>query len=173
MDKSSMQIIVFFAMVVFVAVYVTITNNKRKQNAIINKLKNGWGKPAQRKYTGDDYECISHYFKRNEDENSIDDITWNDLGMDAVFCMMNNTNSSAGQEYLYKMLSHRYSLVNIPLLIFILSPFLTYKMWVSLLRGILRKSAKSFLVFISLKFPMVFLLKKVSAWQLITLDKHE
>ena len=27
MDKSSMQIIVFFAMVVFVAVYVTITNN--------------------------------------------------------------------------------------------------------------------------------------------------
>lgn len=34
MDKSSMQIIVFFAMVVFVAVYVTITNNKRKQNAI-------------------------------------------------------------------------------------------------------------------------------------------
>ena len=41
MDKSSMQIIVFFAMVVFVAVYVTITNNKRKQNAIINKLKNG------------------------------------------------------------------------------------------------------------------------------------
>lgn len=39
MDKSSMQIIVFFAMVVFVAVYVTITNNKRKQNAIINKLK--------------------------------------------------------------------------------------------------------------------------------------
>ena len=26
-----MQIIVFFAMVVFVAVYVTITNNKRKQ----------------------------------------------------------------------------------------------------------------------------------------------
>ena len=51
MDKSSMQIIVFFAMVVFVAVYVTITNNKRKQNAIINKLKNGWGKPAQRNIT--------------------------------------------------------------------------------------------------------------------------
>lgn len=104
MDKSSMQIIVFFVMVVFVAVYVTITNNKRKQNAIINKLKNGWGKPAQRKYTGDDYECISHYFKRNANENSIDDITWNDLGMDEVFKCINNTNSSVGQEYLYKML---------------------------------------------------------------------
>lgn len=93
-----------FALVIIIAVYVTVTNNRRKQNLIIKKLKNGWGKPSQRKYSGEDYECISHYFKRNEDENSIDDITWNDLGMDAVFCMMNNTNSSAGQEYLYKML---------------------------------------------------------------------
>ena len=103
-DMTSIQILVFFALVIIIAVYVTVTNNRRKQNLIIKKLKNGWGKPSQRKYSGEDYECISHYFKRNEDENSIDDITWNDLGMDAVFCMMNNTNSSAGQEYLYKML---------------------------------------------------------------------
>lgn len=104
MDKSSMQILVFFALIVIVAIYVTITNNKRKQNAIIKKLKNGWGRPSQRKYLGDDYESISHYFKRNSNENSIDDITWNDLGMDEIFRMMNNTNSSAGQEYLYRML---------------------------------------------------------------------
>ena len=103
-DMSSIQILVFFALVIIIAVYVTVTNNKRKQQTIIKKLKNGWGKPAQRKYSSEDYECISHYFKRNADENSIDDITWNDLGMDDVFRMMNNTNSSAGQEYLYKML---------------------------------------------------------------------
>ena len=42
--------------------------------------------------------------KGNANENSIDDITWNDLGMDDIFRMMNNTNSSAGQEYLYRML---------------------------------------------------------------------
>ena len=103
-DMSSIQILAFFALVIIIAVYVTVTNNKRKQQTIIKKLKNGWGKPAQRKYSSEDYECISHYFKRNADENSIDDITWNDLGMDDVFRMMNNTNSSAGQEYLYKML---------------------------------------------------------------------
>lgn len=103
-DMSSIQILVFFALVIIIAVYVTVTNNKRKQQTIIKRLKNGWGKPAQRKYSSEDYECISHYFKRNADENSIDDITWNDLGMDDVFRMMNNTNSSAGQEYLYKML---------------------------------------------------------------------
>lgn len=37
-------------------------------------------------------------------ESMIDDITWNDLGMDEVFKCINNTNSSVGQEYLYKML---------------------------------------------------------------------
>ena len=103
-DMKSIQILVFFALVIIIAVYVTVTNNRRKQNLIIKKLKNGWGKPSQRKYSGEDYECISHYFKRNEDENSIDDITWNDLGMDEVFKCINNTNSSVGQEYLYKML---------------------------------------------------------------------
>ena len=134
-DMTSIQILVFFALVIIIAVYVTVTNNRRKQNLIIKKLKNGWGKPSQRKYSGEDYECISHYFKRNEDENSIDDITWNDLGMDAVFCMMNNTNSSAGQEYLYKMLrcpnadiQSLKSLISLPLtLIKMLLKDLTYR----------------------------------------------
>lgn len=48
-DMSSIQILVFFALVIIIAVYVTVTNNKRKQQTIIKKLKNGWGKPAQRK----------------------------------------------------------------------------------------------------------------------------
>lgn len=104
MDNSSAKLLVFFGLVIVIAIYVTVTNNRRRQKAIIKKLKNSWGKPSQRKYTGDDYECISHYYKRTKNDNSIDDITWNDLGMDAIFRMMNNTNSSAGQEYLYRML---------------------------------------------------------------------
>ena len=58
-DMKSIQILVFFALVIIIAVYVTVTNNRRKQNLIIKKLKNGWGKPSQRKYSGEDYECIS------------------------------------------------------------------------------------------------------------------
>ena len=41
-DKTSIQILVFFALVIIIAVYVTVTNNRRKQNLIIKKLKNGW-----------------------------------------------------------------------------------------------------------------------------------
>lgn len=50
-DMTSIQILVFFALVIIIAVYVTVTNNRRKQNLIIKKLKNGWGKPSQRKYS--------------------------------------------------------------------------------------------------------------------------
>ena len=37
-------------------------------------------------------------------EFTIDDITWNDLDMDRIFMMINNTSCSTGEEYLYKML---------------------------------------------------------------------
>lgn len=36
----------------------------------------------------------------------IDEITWNDLDMDRIFMLMNQTVSSAGEDYLYAML-HR------------------------------------------------------------------
>ena len=38
-DMTSIQILVFFALVIIIAVYVTVTNNRRKQNLIIKKLK--------------------------------------------------------------------------------------------------------------------------------------
>ena len=34
-DMTSIQILVFFALVIIIAVYVTVTNNRRKQNLII------------------------------------------------------------------------------------------------------------------------------------------
>lgn len=104
MNNIDTRILVFFALVVIIAIYVSVTNKRRKQQLLLKKLKEGWGKPPKRKYQGDDYENISHYFKRTQNADVIDDITWNDLGMDQVFMMINNTNSSVGQEYLYRML---------------------------------------------------------------------
>lgn len=45
------------------------------------------------------------YYSRSL-EGSIDDITWNDLGMDSVFAYINQTGSFAGEEYLYAILRH-------------------------------------------------------------------
>ena len=50
-------------------------------------------------------EHIAKYFQATKKEEfTIDDITWNDLDMDSVFCMMNQCRSSSGDDYLYKLL---------------------------------------------------------------------
>ncbi len=49
---------------------------------------------------------ISYYFRNRKDGEGpvIDDITWNDLDMEAFFGIFNNTCSQNGGEYLYDML---------------------------------------------------------------------
>lgn len=49
-------------------------------------------------------ECIPAYYRAHDDGKGIDDITWNDLGMDRIFDMMNHTYSASGEEYLYHTL---------------------------------------------------------------------
>lgn len=104
MTEFDYEIVVFFALIIAAALYVMVVNNSRRKKSILRKLENGFGAVPKNKYTAEEYENISHYFKRHMNENSIDDITWNDLDMDNVFKMINNTNSSIGQEYLYRML---------------------------------------------------------------------
>lgn len=47
---------------------------------------------------------IMYYHEQKKTDVSIDDITWNDLNMDAVFFQMNHTRTSAGEERLYHIL---------------------------------------------------------------------
>lgn len=73
------------------------------------KIEREWGNVPDREYISGELENIAHYYqnklKRQEEKSHvIDDITWNDLDMDRVFCMLNRTYSSVGQEYLYYML---------------------------------------------------------------------
>ena len=60
-------------------------------------------------YSKDEYELISGYFRmRRASEGDealiVDDITWNDLDMDELFRLIDNTGSQNGGEYLYDML---------------------------------------------------------------------
>ena len=47
---------------------------------------------------------LSGYLKAHNDGFVIDDITWNDLGMDFVYDRINYCETSSGVEYLYYML---------------------------------------------------------------------
>ena len=67
------------------------------------RLRAGWGSVPAREYSWEEFDRVSHYFNRRQEdcEFYIDDITWNDLGMDELFKRMNYTLSASGEEYLY------------------------------------------------------------------------
>lgn len=99
------EIVLLFAVILIAAVYMSYDREKKRKKRLEKKLVESFGKLSKRKYSEDEYELIAHYYEDcSEDEAVIDDITWNDLDMDSVYKAMNICNSSAGQEYLYRML---------------------------------------------------------------------
>lgn len=99
------EFIILFGGFIIIAIYVLIDTTKKRKARIEKKLKNSYGKPSTRKYSEDEFELIRHFYEESAGEDySVDDITWNDLGLDDIYKAMNISNSSAGQEYLYKML---------------------------------------------------------------------
>ncbi|MEF9945808.1 MAG: hypothetical protein RR869_05100 [Lachnospiraceae bacterium] len=108
MDGNIKIIMIIAAGILLFAVFFFMSAREQKQQTR-RRIISMWGKIPEREYEYEEFECISHYFRKQIQKESfqgvsIDDITWNDLDMDTIFCMMNNTYSSIGQEYLYYML---------------------------------------------------------------------
>lgn len=81
---------------------VTVRNNLKNNRRFLKQVMKNWGRAPGREYTYEEFESISHYAKRHQgDDFMIDDITWNDLDMDSIFMLANNTITSCGEEYLY------------------------------------------------------------------------
>lgn len=96
--------ILMVGIVVFLIIYAAVSNHRRRLDTIF-RLKIQWGLLMKKKVSHEEMENISHFFENySEGENVIDDITWNDLDMNRFFKRINNTNSSIGQECLYRML---------------------------------------------------------------------
>lgn len=72
---------------------------QRKYFALL--MKERYGQLSDREISLAHQACIRKYYETHKEEDSIDDITWNDLNMDRLFALMNQTYSSAGEEYLY------------------------------------------------------------------------
>ncbi len=77
---------------------------KRLRESCGKRLKKEYGQPLAQKTNLLRMECIPAYHRAHDDRKGIDDITWNDLGMDQIFAMMNYTYSASGEEYLYHTL---------------------------------------------------------------------
>ena len=84
----------------FVFVQGKMQENKQRK-WFLQKLRDEYGQKPQREYKPERYVRIPGYYECHRDQWQIDDITWNDLGMDEIFERMNYTLSSTGEEYLY------------------------------------------------------------------------
>lgn len=87
-----------FAAVIFVMETVRIRKEERRFTL---SLYEDYGKPAEKEYALERFVRMDSYFRRHPADGQLDDITWNDLGMDEIFKRMNNTLSASGEEYLY------------------------------------------------------------------------
>lgn len=67
----------------------------------LQEIYAGYGTPPERTYGAEELAHISMYYEKHRTADQIDDITWDDLYMDAVYQRMNTCLSAAGDEYLY------------------------------------------------------------------------
>lgn len=100
--------LIIFLVVVFVFIFAYFIygsiNQRKNHKEYLKILKKEYGQYPSKKYNTDHFQNISKYYIKHRQANTIDDITWNDLEMDDIFMLMNHTNSSVGEEYLYSRL---------------------------------------------------------------------
>ena len=104
MQPYEIVLLIITAVIIIAITGVIISRNAKKK--IYYKLLASFGQLPKNDYSYEEYESISHFFKNTlkDGEDHIDDITWNDLDMDKIFMMIDNTHSSVGRDVLYKLL---------------------------------------------------------------------
>ena len=97
--------IIITLVVFFVFLYSSYQAKKNQKANLRRKIRENWDNELTREYDTDEIEKIASYFYHCANDGFyVDDITWNDLDLDSIFCKLNNTYSSSGEEYLYKLL---------------------------------------------------------------------
>lgn len=104
-----MELGITLAILLFVIVFSMIRadmDTKKRLQRYREKLKQQYGKFPNREYKINEIESIPRLFTHQLEDFDfyIDDITWKDLDMDHIYGLINHTQSSSGEEYLYKML---------------------------------------------------------------------
>ncbi len=106
-DFVKMEHIVFIAAIVLLVLFIFVQGilEERRKLAFFKKnLKNMVGSMPDKEYKAERFLRIPGFYEKHPKGFQIDDITWNDLGMDTIFTRVNYTLSSTGEEYLYYML---------------------------------------------------------------------
>jgi len=97
---------IFIILIGILAIVLWSIWNEHKQRKIIKSLlKKEWGKVSEEEYSSEKLESLKAFYQSTKNERmDVDDITWNDIDMDDIYMLINNTQSSIGEEYLYALL---------------------------------------------------------------------
>ena len=100
-----MDYLFYFAIVVLGLIIWSFINDKKYQKNLKKHLEREWASYPEEDYNADKMKSIKSFYLTEKDQYlDVDDITWNDLDMDEIYKLMNNTQSSLGEEYLYALL---------------------------------------------------------------------
>ncbi len=107
-DGVFMEFIIFVIVVVLVLMIQFYTMQVRQKRQLKERLLEQWGQVPEREYADGDLRRIGRYYelchKKEPEKLVVDDITWNDLELEDLFLLLNHTQSSVGEESLYRML---------------------------------------------------------------------
>ncbi len=99
---ATLILIAFLALLTMIVIRITDLRQKKKY---IASLRRNYGKTPGIRYQAEEFESIGRFAEDRKDTRFyVDDTTWNDIGMDDIFLMINNTVSSCGEDVLYAML---------------------------------------------------------------------
>lgn len=93
----------FFVLIIFFG-YQSIIYKKNTREKLLFKLNKQWGSSPNKDYSATAFLRIRKYFDIVKNDKFVDEITWNDLGMDNIFKSLNYTQSSIGEDCLYNRL---------------------------------------------------------------------
>lgn len=99
-----MEALIFVCLILIAIVFIMWREYVGNRQFLKNKLAQiyaGYGTPPERTYGAEELNRISMYYQKHQAADQIDDITWNDLNLDAVYQRLNTCLSAAGDEYLY------------------------------------------------------------------------
>ena len=99
-----MEAFIFICLILFFIVLIMWREYVGNRQYLKNRLEQiyaAYGTPPERTYGAEELARISMYYQKHQRADQIDDITWNDLNLDAVYQRLNTCLSAAGDEYLY------------------------------------------------------------------------
>lgn len=104
--NAYLSVILWAAGIVLLFILLIAWDNRKRKKINRRRFARIYGAVPEREYDPGDIERISRYFRRKSKtkEFVIDDITWNDLDMDRIYMLVNQTVSSPGEDVLYSMM---------------------------------------------------------------------